>query len=120
MHPQKPYRPLALVALLLGAACTDASVTGTSIIDPVLARADVYPAERERGTASADWSAVARDLVSARGSNAFQAVRAYAIVNLAQHNAVVAADAAARGRHQPSRRAAVAAASIASPRHTTP
>jgi hypothetical protein len=71
----------------------------------------VYPAERARPTASAEWSETARSLVSTQRSNAFQAVRNYAILNLAQQEAVAAADRASRGRHQLSRRAAVAAAS---------
>ena len=36
MHSPRIPRLLALVALLLGAACTDAPVTGTSFLDPAV------------------------------------------------------------------------------------
>ena len=55
---------------------------------------------------------MARDLVKARQSNAFQAIRNLATLNLAQYNAVIAAEDESQGGRPLSRRAAVAAASV--------
>lgn len=108
--PRRPRHAPALAALLLGAAaCTDAAPSEPA----ASALADVFAAERARPAASAEWSATARGLVAAQQSNAFQAVRTYATLNVAQYQAVAAADRASRGRRQLSRRAAVAAASAA-------
>jgi hypothetical protein len=94
---------------LFSAACSDDAPSAPAVVPtPTVARA----ARQDRATASADWSAVARDLVRTQQSNAFQAVRNYAIVNVAQYNAVVAAARASRGSHRLSHRAAVAAASV--------
>ena len=100
-------RALAPIAILAFAACAD--TIPTEPVPPPLAARGAVPTDV---TASAEWSAVARDLVVARQSNAFQAIRNYATVNLAQYNAVVAADRESHGGQRLSRRAAVAAASV--------
>lgn len=93
---------------LFGAACADDPPNAPSLAPTV------YMAKggRARATATADWSAIARELVRTRQSNAFQAIRNYATVNLAQYNAAVAADDAKHGGPRLSQRAAVAAASV--------
>ena len=108
-------RALAPVAILAFAACADTIPSET--VPPPLAARVAAPAHL---TASAEWSAVARDLVVARQSNAFQAIRNYATLNLAQYNAVVAADRESHGGRQLSRRAAVAAASVVALSYTYP
>jgi hypothetical protein len=101
-------RAAGAVALLTAGAC------GDEVPNAPGPRPQVSPAVgHERVTASADWSAVARDLVRTQQSNAFQGVRNYATVNLAQYNAVVAAQIASHGGRRLSERAAVAAASVA-------
>ena len=98
-------RWLMIAALAFVAACDDSA----PLSPPARSRADVA-VDPSRTTATATWSQVARDLVRTRQSNAFQAVRNYATLNLAQYNAVIAADRGANGGRL-SQRAAVAAAS---------
>ncbi|MDF1503272.1 vanadium-dependent haloperoxidase [Roseisolibacter sp. H3M3-2] len=99
-------RAPALAALLAAAACSDAP----PLAPDASARLEIFAAERGRQPASAEWSAVARGLVASKQNNAFQAVRNFATLNLAQYQAVLAADAASHGRRPASRRAAEAAA----------
>jgi hypothetical protein len=101
----RSFAPVAI--LLFAAACADSIPSEANPPSPVAARASAHG----HVTASAEWSAVARGLVSARQSNAFQAIRNYATLNLAQYNAVVAAEHASHGGRPLSQRAAVAAAS---------
>jgi hypothetical protein len=99
------------IVFLFSAACTDdapSAPTLASVPGPLAART----AQHDRVTASAEWSALARDLVRTQQSNAFQAIRNYATLNVAQYNAVVAAARASHGGHRVSQRAAVAAASV--------
>ena len=101
-------RSFATAAMaVVAAACADK--TPSDAVRPPLPAARV--ASSAEVTASAEWSAVARGLVKARQSNAFQAIRNLATLNLAQYNAVIAADDASPGGRPLSRRAAVAAAS---------
>src|SRR5215203_4308437 len=96
---------------LFSAACTDDAPSAPTLATapaPLAART----APHDRTTASAEWSAVARDLVRTQQSNAFQGIRNYATLNLAQYNAVVAAARASHGGHRVSQRAAAAAASV--------
>ena len=94
-----------LAAIVFIAACRDAVPLGPLSTTPSATVAS------PQITASAEWSEVARTLVRTRNSNAFQAVRNYATLNLAQYHAVIAADRAAANGGRLSRRAAVAAAS---------
>jgi len=102
-------RSVASVAIALFAAACEDSTPSDAVRPPLLAAPAASPAEV---TASAEWSAVARDLVKARQSNAFQAIRNLATLNLAQYNAVIAAEDESQGGRPLSRRAAVAAASV--------
>ena len=102
-------RSFAAAALAaVAAACADS--TPSDAVRPPLSAARVAPATEI--TASAEWSAIARDLVKARQSNPFQGIRNLATLNLAQYNAVVAAEADSHGGRPLSRRAAAAAASV--------
>jgi hypothetical protein len=104
--PNTPsVRWLLIAAVVSVAACDDPLPVGP----PAAKSHSEVAVDPVRATASATWSQVARDLVRTRQSNAFQAVRNYATLNLAQYNAVIAADRGDGGRL--SRRAAVAAAS---------
>jgi membrane-associated phospholipid phosphatase len=102
-------RSVATVAIGLFAAACEDSTPSDAVRPPLLAARATSPAEV---TASAEWSAVARDLVKARQSNAFQAIRNLATLNLAQYNAAIAAEDESQGGRPLSRRAAVAAASV--------
>src|SRR4029453_15069524 len=102
-------RSVASVAIALFAAACEDSTPSDAVRPPLLAARAASPA---KATASAEWSAVARDLVKARQSNAFQAIRNLATLNLAQYNAVIAAEDESHGGRPLSRRAAVAAASV--------
>jgi len=102
-------RSVASVAIALFAAACEDSTPSDAVRPPLLTARAASPAEV---TASAEWSAVARDLVKARQSNAFQAIRNLATLNLAQYNAVIAAEDESQGGRPLSRRAAVAAASV--------
>ena len=109
-------RTITLVAastilLLSSAACTD-DVPSAPTPAPGPAPLAARTADHDRVTASAEWSAIARDLVRTQQSNAFQAIRNYATLNVAQYNAIVAATRASHGRRPLSQRAAAAAASV--------
>jgi membrane-associated phospholipid phosphatase len=62
--------------------------------------------------AAADWMGVARSVVVSNQSNPFVAIRAYAIVGLAQYQAASAAESAKDGQTHPSVHAAISAASV--------
>jgi hypothetical protein len=98
--------PIAL-AVALGAcsiACSDPAAPSAT------AAASLAPQAGESG-ASAHWNALARGLVVKYNSNAFQAIRGYAVLSLAQYNAVVAAETADPPGPRASVRAAVSRAS---------
>jgi membrane-associated phospholipid phosphatase len=109
----------ALVALLGLAACGDASHAPTAPTAPDAARtgassdaAAVTAAgiAAERVTAAALWNQRTRTILGRRGGSSNNAARLFALVSVAQYNAVIAAEAAkARGVH-PSEGAAAAAA----------
>jgi hypothetical protein len=108
-------RPLLLGVVMLGAAaCTDASRAPTESIappEPSMHRAGGAAAERV--TASALWNQRTREIISRRGGSSNAAARTFALVSVAQYDAVIAAERAKhRGRH-PSEAAAAAAASAA-------
>lgn len=94
-------------ALLLGACRDEAATTGP-------ARGSVARAVKfwEAG-ATVGWNRIARDLVVEHATGAAPAIRVYALLSVAQYNAVVAAEAAGAGPQRPSPAAAVAGASAA-------
>ncbi|HSQ31854.1 MAG TPA: vanadium-dependent haloperoxidase [Gemmatimonadaceae bacterium] len=64
-------------------------------------------------TATITWNQVARDLVVKNRSNAFVGIRAFALLSVAQYNAVLATDTRKSDQLPPSRAGAVAGASAA-------
>ena len=103
---------VALVALAGGAACADAPGAPTA---PDAARADARPDARavpaDRVTAAALWNARTRAVVGRRGGSSNAAARLFALVGVAQYDAVIAAEAAReRGTHPSVAGAAAAAA----------
>jgi len=107
----------ALVAALGLAACTDASHAPTAP-DAARMRASTEATEARatgaaRVTATALWNQRTRAIIGRRGGSSNHAARLYALVSVAQYNAVIAAEAAkARGVH-PSEAGAAAAAAAA-------
>lgn len=91
-------RLLLVVAALGIAGCTDASPT-RSIVAPELSRSDA-PAAAERVTASALWNQRTRAIIGRRGGSSPNAARSFALVSVAQYDAVIAAgEARERGEH---------------------
>jgi membrane-associated phospholipid phosphatase len=103
---------LLLIAMLGIAACGDAGRLPTELASPPDAamnrRGGGAP---DRATASALWNQRTREIISRRGGSSNVAARTFALVSVAQHDAVLAA----RGRRHrfvdPSDAAAAAAAS---------
>ena len=106
----------ALVAVLSLAACTDPTRAPTAPAADALASAaaERAPAAADRATAAALWNARTWAAVGRREKRAAHfTIRAFALVSVAQYNAVIAAeDAKARGLH-PSEAGAVAGAAAA-------
>ena len=98
----------AFLALLLGACTDQAGPTGASP-DAELAQASATRFWENSATVS--WNEVARGLVIENSSNAFFAMRGFAILGLAQYNALIAAEQGKDGKIHPSPRAAVIGAS---------
>lgn len=98
-----------LLALTLAAALS-ACADQTTPLTPLGAVASMAP-QANGPTASARWNATARSLVAKHNANAFQAVRGYAILGLAQYEAVVAAEKDVGEGPRASERAAVSRAS---------
>ena len=100
-------RALAAAAgVLLVAACQEPATSPASPGALALASATVQPS-----VATVIWNEVARDLVVRNGTGAAPAIRVYAILSVAQYNAVIAAEKASKGSCHPSVQAAVAGAS---------
>ena len=98
---------------LLAAACSDSSLTApTPTIGAPLASVSARPVA---SAPSLRWNALARELVAQRAIDPPMASRVYALLSVAQHDAVLAADRVApgapRARHEVDARAAVIAAS---------
>lgn len=113
MATQRLAAAFGATIALLAAACSDSSLTG-----PTPPRAATLASVAARPVASAPslrWNALARDLVAQRAIDPPMASRVFALLSVAQHDAVVAADAVApgapRARHEVDARAAVIAAS---------
>ena len=98
-----------LLALTLAAALS-ACADQTTPLTPLHAVASGAP-QANGPTASARWNATARSLVVKHNANAFQAVRDFAILSLAQYEAVIAAEKDVGGGPRASERAAVSRAS---------
>lgn len=107
-------RLFPLLVAVLGLACTDAGEGPSAPGSPPLAsRADEGAAVPAAGrvTAAALWNQRTRAIISRRGGSSNVAARTFALVSVAQYDAVIAAeDANTRGSH-PSEAGASAAAS---------
>ncbi|HEX2780156.1 MAG TPA: phosphatase PAP2 family protein [Gemmatimonadaceae bacterium] len=105
---------LALFALSGLAACTDASSFPTAVDPaPSVATIDAGVAAADRVTAAALWNQRTRAVIGRRGGSSNFAARTFALVSVAQYDAVIAAEEAKDGGVHPSEAAASAAASAA-------
>jgi len=103
---------LSLATALLGAAACTADPAIVSGPSSRAAAAMAVPAA-ERATAAARWNALTRTIMGRREFGPLGAARSYALVSVAQYNAVIAAgEAKERGVH-PSEAGAAAAAAAA-------
>ena len=108
-------RLLSVLAAVAGlAACTDASRLPTvPVAATSAARAGGGNDAADRVTAAALWNQRTRAIIGRRGGSANAAARAFALVSVAQYDAVISAeDTKVRGLH-PSEAAASSAASAA-------
>ena len=101
-----------LIAALGLTACADASPVPTAPTTAgEAARSAATGVAAERTTAAARWNVLTRAIIARRGGSSNAAARLFALVSVAQYNAVIAAEAArARGEHPSEAGAAAAAA----------
>ncbi|HYD52266.1 MAG TPA: hypothetical protein VEA99_06555, partial [Gemmatimonadaceae bacterium] len=104
MRPSK--LPLALLALTL--ACAEAPVS-----TEVVRASDAAANAADQVTASALWNERTRTVVGRRRANANFAARAFALVSVAQYDAIIAAEEAKEGGWHPSEAGAAAGAAAA-------
>jgi hypothetical protein len=96
------------------AACADGSPTPTAPrAAPSAASADRGGVAADRVTAAALWNLRTRAIIGRRGGNSNAAARTFALVSVAQYDAVIAAEEAKEGGLHPSEAGASAAASAA-------
>lgn len=98
----------AAVAALLAAGCQDSTSLSEQYVTP---SPNTVPAGE--ATATLTWNKIARDLVVKHGTGAIPAIRVFALVSVAQNDAIVAADQADTNPLHPSEAGAVAGASAA-------
>jgi membrane-associated phospholipid phosphatase len=104
-------RTPALVLSTLAVALTACADPPTGPATDVAARRS-SAADSPHGGAAVHWNGVARGLVAKYGANAFQAIRGYALLSVAQYNALMAAERGTTGSIHAYERAAVAGASV--------
>ena len=100
---------MSLSAALLLSACADDSVTNPRL---TLEASQAGAVKQWESNAVVYWTDAARQLVASNTFNAFQAIRGYSIVALAQYNAAIAAENGKSGANHPSVHAAIAGASV--------
>ena len=98
--------PLALTAVALVGACQEPTAPVDRLGPSTNATAD-FP----RAGATVAWNQVARDLVVKHRMNVPASIRMFALLSVAQYNAIVAAENGTAGPHVASARGAVAGAS---------
>lgn len=103
-----PSPILSVLAMAL-TACADPSFGPGTESAGSRANAADFP----HGSAAVYWNGVARDLVVKHRANAFQAIRGYALLSVAQYNAAIAAERGTPGSIHAVERAAVTGASVA-------
>lgn len=104
---------LACTLVAVGGACADQPTAVPMAELPTAAEANAV--HFWESNAPVYWNTVSRQLVASNRLNALQAIRAYAVLSLAQYNAAIAAEKAQLDgdvRH-PSVHAAISAASVA-------
>ncbi|HEX8849404.1 MAG TPA: vanadium-dependent haloperoxidase [Gemmatimonadaceae bacterium] len=114
MRSLRNARALAALLIAAAAACSDREITApTAASDTPSVRQDRAPAALT--APSLAWNGLARDLVARRSVDPPMAARTYALLSVAQHDAVVATSDAipgsARARKESAARVAVIAAS---------
>ena len=102
---------LALAAALVVGCQPDAPTTPSARRGGVAAAGTTTAAERT--TAAARWNALVGEIVSRRPGGPLVVARTFALVSVAQHDAILAAEDARHGREQPSRAGAAAGAAAA-------
>ena len=104
-----------LVAALGFAACTDASQvpTGPEVASAARTGGGGEAAAADRVTAAALWNQRTRAIIGRRGGSSNAAARTFALVSVAQYDAVIAAEDAKDGGLHPSEAGASSAASAA-------
>ena len=90
---------MSLSAALLLSACADDSVTNPRL---TLEASQAGAVKQWESNAVVYWTDAARQLVASNTFNAFQAIRGYSIVALAQYNAAIAAENGKSGANHPS------------------
>jgi hypothetical protein len=102
------FLPVLIASLV---SCTDAPTSAPSPLPGGDAVANADAVKLREANAAVYWSEVIRNMVAANRSTAAFAVRAYAIVSVAQYNAAISAEHHKVKKTQPSVRAAIGAAS---------
>jgi len=88
---------LVVVASLGVAGCTDASHPATqSIVAPERSMSEIGAAANDRLTASGLWNKRTRAIIGRQGGSSPKAARTFALVSVAQYDAVIAAGEAGR------------------------
>lgn len=109
---------LTLSAALLGSACAgQESVTAPRTM-PGASQAGAV--KQWESNAAVYWMDVARTQAAANNFNAFQAIRGYSVVALAQYNAAIAAEQGKEGPLHPSVHAAISSASVVALKYLFP
>lgn len=102
-----------LVAVSGLAACSDTSTSPTVPLSAPEAAATAGGVGADRITAAVRWNLRTREIIGRRGGTSNDAARTYALVSVAQYNAVIAAEDAKAASEHPSESGAAAAASAA-------
>ena len=106
---RRPSPALSVFTVTLGLALSACAEPPTSLT--VVDQSVSLARHAENAGSSMHWNEIARGLVVKYNANAFQAIRGYAILSVAQYNALAAAESDVGGGPRASGRAAVSRAS---------
>ena len=112
MRPVLPHLAALALAATLAAGCQPDAPTAPSARHAGGVAVEA-PATADRTTAAARWNALVGRIVSRQPSGPLVVARTFALVSVAQHDAILAAEDARHGRAQPSRAGAAAGAAAA-------
>ena len=101
---------LSCIMAVTAGACTDPPLAVRAVA--VGSAADAKAVHFWDSNAPVYWNGVSRQLVAVNRFNALQAIRGYALVNVAQYNAAIAAEEGKEKGDHPSVHAAISAASV--------